>query len=172
MVDETRGITCPDMRRVIREALAGGWEWGGIGGGTHGRIVWPADGTDVRFGLTPSVGSWKTVASQIQRVSGVVVWRRGNKKRSRKATRPSGFTMEDTGVDDSFRRAVASLTEDRERLIGVCRHYANTNRFRELPGLLARVTAIEDRLAHTYCQPVERFDPHTLAPATESSSLG
>jgi len=92
MSDPTRGITCSDMRRIVREALAGGWEWAGIDGRTHARIVWK-DGTELRFGCTPSLASWKSTATDIERVSGITVWRRGNKKRSRKAIATSGFNQ-------------------------------------------------------------------------------
>lgn len=88
-----RGITCPDMTRVVREALAGGWEWAGFSGTTHAQIRWPATGDVLRFGTTPSVASWKSMATDVERVSGLVVWRRGNHKRSRKAIRPSGFVL-------------------------------------------------------------------------------
>lgn len=94
MGDPTNGITCPDMRRVVREALSKGWEWGGFTGTTHARIVWPPTGEHKAFGLTPSVASWKTLATDVQRISGVEVWRKGNRKRSRKADQLSGFSLD------------------------------------------------------------------------------
>lgn len=92
MGDPTRGITCPDMRRVVREAIAGGWEWAGMTGTTHARLRW-TDGSTVSFGLTPSVASWKSLATDIKKISGVECWRKGNRKRSRKADQTSGFSM-------------------------------------------------------------------------------
>ena len=89
--DPTRGITCPDMRRTVREALAGGWRWDGFSGTTHARIVWPKTGDRLSFGTTPSVASWKSLASDIKKVSGVETWRKGNRKRSRKAIQIAGF---------------------------------------------------------------------------------
>lgn len=91
MSDPTRGITCPDMRRVIREALASGWKWDGFTGSTHARIKWPKTGAVCVFGTTPSVASWKSLATDIQKHSGVTVWRKGNRKKSRKKAEVSGY---------------------------------------------------------------------------------
>jgi len=93
-MDPTAGITCSDLRRVVREALHNGWQWGGMTGTTHARIVWPPTGEAITFGMTPGVASWKTTATLIQRASGVEVWRKGNRKRSRKAFKASGFTVD------------------------------------------------------------------------------
>lgn len=100
MSDPTRGITCSDMRRVVREALRGGWEWVRWTGTTHAEIRWPATGDVLRFGSTPSVASWKSLATDIRRISGVQVWRKGNRKRSRKSTR----AQVDPQVEASRRR--------------------------------------------------------------------
>lgn len=81
------------MRRVIRAALHGGWIWIGMTGTTHAKIQW-TDGTTKTFGTTPGVASWKTVATEIQRISGVTVWRKGNKRRSRRADQTTGFDLE------------------------------------------------------------------------------
>lgn len=123
--DPTRGITCPDMRRVIRAALHGGWMWLGMSGTTHARIQW-TDGTVKSFGTTPGVASWKTVATEIQNVSGVTVWRKGNKRRSRRADQTSGFDLEAAAREararneaneraDSIRRAAYRAEAERRR---------------------------------------------------------
>lgn len=110
MHDPARGITCPDARRVVREALANGWEWGGYTGSTHAFIVWPATGERLTFGATPSVASWKSLATDIKRVSGVEVWRKGNRKRSRKADQLTGFDL------DAARREAAERQRERDRI--------------------------------------------------------
>lgn len=79
------GITCSDTRRVVQAALdADCWEWGGLNGGGHGRLVHIPTGTVLTFGLTPRVASWKSLATDIKRVSGVEVWRKGSRKPGRR----------------------------------------------------------------------------------------
>ena len=93
MSDPTSGITCPDMRRVVREALRNGWVWDGWTGTTHARIRWPETGDRLVFGSTPGLASWKSLATDIRKTSGVEVWRKGNRKRSRKADQTTGFDV-------------------------------------------------------------------------------
>lgn len=115
MNDPTRGITCPDMRRVVREALKGGWRFAGWTGTTHALIEWPPTGERLTFGSTPGVASWKTLATDIARVSGVEVWRKGNRRRSRKAFRPSGFSVSAT-YSNPTQRTVDRLVDEWRRL--------------------------------------------------------
>lgn len=105
-----RGITCPDMTRVVREALSSGWEWVGFTGTTHAQIVWPDTGKVLRFGTTPGVASWKSLARDIERESGVTVWRKGNRKRSRK-----NFAAPDQQVEAARRRHAQQHQERLER---------------------------------------------------------
>lgn len=166
--DHTRGITCPDMRRVVREALAHGWKWDGWTGTTHARITWPPTGEHLQFGSTPSVASWKSLASDIHRISGVVVWRKGNHKRSRKAVKPSGFSIEAAHRDQQQWHGVhgadvEALVTERADLVERCRELAQRrHNLRAIPPLLDRIAAIETRLLDLH-QPVQPFDPYSLA---------
>lgn len=103
---QLRGITCPDMTKIIRAALEQGWEWHGFTGGTHAQIRWPKSGAIVRFGTTPSVASWKSVSTEIERLSGVTTWRRGNRKRSRK-----NFAAVDPQVEGARKKYAAEHAE-------------------------------------------------------------
>lgn len=156
------------MRRVVREALHAGWEWGGFTGTTHARIVWPATGEHVAFGTTPSVASWKSLATRIEKLSGVVTHRKGNKRRSRKAVKPSGFTLTAANADavawhEAHDGEVHELLDRRERLIGRCRELArNRARLRDIPEQLLTIKHLEDELRRK-CIPVTPFDPFTLA---------
>jgi len=165
-MDPTKGITCPDMRRVIREALHKGWVWDGFSGTTHGRILWPKTGAHLAFGLTPSLASWKTVATDIQKTSGVEVWRKGNRKRSRKPFRPSGYdaahaareraAWHDTWGDevDALREAHARLSAELDGLI-VSGTRADVERFRHA---YQEIHDVEDRLEQLH-QPITHYRP-------------
>lgn len=107
MSDPIRGITCPDMRRVVRDAMKSGWEFVGWSGTTHAIIEWPKTGERLTFGSTPGVASWKTLATDIKRTSGVEVWRKGNRKKSRKT-----FHDIDPAVE-AQRRKYQGRAEDR-----------------------------------------------------------
>ena len=131
MPDPTRGITCPDMRRVIRAALNEGWIWLGMTGTTHARIQWK-DGTTKSFGTTPGVASWKTVATEIQRISGVTVWRKGNRRRSRKADQTSGFDLEAATREARERQAARDAEDERTASIRRAAARAQAERGRRL----------------------------------------
>ena len=167
MSDPTRGITCPDMRRIVREALHEGWEWAGWTGSTHARIVWPATGDVLTFGCTPSLASWKSLATDVRRVSGVTVWRKGNRKRSRKAVRPSGFSIPTAKSEcgrwhDDWDATVGQLQDTRADLIAQARKAAEHRAtLRDIPPLLVQIADVERRLG-TFNIPVVPFDPFTL----------
>lgn len=169
MSDPTRGITCPDMKRVIREALAGGWEFAGMTGTTHGRIVWPATGDTVTFGTTPGLASWKSTATQIMQTSAVEVWRKGNRKRSRKADDVSGFSIDRARRDqDAFHNTVDLHPDDalkrRDDLVDECQRIAadpHRTDVSRLPQLWQQISALEDKLK-TFGRDVDRFNPETL----------
>jgi len=166
--DPARGITCPDMRRIVREALHHGWVWDGWTGTTHARIVWPETGDRLVFGCTPGVASWKSLATDIRRVSGVVVWRKGNHRRSRKAVTRSGFTIAKAQAEQaqwhrgSYGKTVDELMATRDRLIERCHRLAeDRGTIRSIPEVLAVIGHLEDKLQALH-QPVEPFDPFTL----------
>lgn len=166
-MDPTIGITSPDTRRVVREALRNGWQWGGVTGGTHARIVWPATGQALTFGMTPSVASWKTLATDIRKTSGVEVWRKGNRKRSHKAFRPSGFDLsrakreQDVWAVSDGARAVQALRDEHEQACAQLDALVESGKrcdvaaFREL---LPKVREIEAALVELY-QPVTAYSP-------------
>lgn len=80
-------IHCERTRHVMREALNAGWEWIGYTKGGHVEIRWPENGALIHCATTPSdPNSWKAFAKEIERVSGVEVWRKGNRRRSRRRT--------------------------------------------------------------------------------------
>lgn len=103
------------MRRVVREALRGGWEFAGWTGATHAKITWPATGQVLTFGATPSLASWKTLATDVKKASGVEVWRKGNRKRSRKAAQVSGFNPS-ASYSNPTQRTVDDLNAEHRRL--------------------------------------------------------
>lgn len=80
-------IHCERTRHVMREALGAGWEWIGYTKGGHVEIRWPETGALLHCATTPSdPNSWKAFAKEVERVSGVEVWRKGNRRRSRRRT--------------------------------------------------------------------------------------
>lgn len=166
MGDPARGITDENMRRVVREAIGAGWEFDGFSGTTHARIRWPGTGETLAFGTTPSVASWKSLATDIKRVSGVEVWRKGNRKRSRKACRPSGFDPGKAARDlAAWHRDHEDLTTEllarRQALIDECIRRAKDRGLRQgIPERVTEIAAIERTLPPGLVEP---FDPLTLA---------
>lgn len=113
MSDPTAGISCPDMRRVVRETLTHPeWEWAGLSGTTHGRLRHIPTGTVLTFGLTPKVASWKSLATDVRRASGVDVWRKGNRRASRKAIRVVPVDTRMTPTEAAACDEAAALTRD------------------------------------------------------------
>ncbi len=169
MSDNLRGITSPDLTKVVRAALQHGWKWTGINGTTHAAIVWPATGEKVTFGTTPGVASWKTTATEIERISGVKVWHKGNRKRSRKAVRPSGFNMYASSQANSrWSDRWGDVVDELEGELHM--HITEFNRIREKSGqtradinraaeLIRKIRHIESRLEDDFHQPVDRFEP-------------
>lgn len=98
-------IQCPDTRRVMREALDKGWEWVGYTKSGHVEIRWPATGALLHCATTPSDrNSWKQFARNIEQVSGLLVVRKGNRRRSKKSTR----VQVDPQIEASRRRHAAA----------------------------------------------------------------
>ncbi len=169
MSDNLRGITSPDLTKIVRAALQQGWKWLGFTGSTHAAIQWPATGEKVTFGTTPSVASWKTTATEIERISGVKVWHKGNRKRSRKAVRPSGYNMYAAHRDNDRRNDRRGDQVD--ELHGELHAYTTEfSRIASQPNqtrteinraaeLLKLIRSLEDRLTDDFHQPVDRFNP-------------
>lgn len=172
--DPAACIQSSDMRRIVREALAGGWVWDGFTASGHARICWPSTGQTLSFGTTPGVASWKSLATDIKRVSGVEVWRKGNRRHSRKAFRPSGFDLDRAARETrAWRRENAArideLTDGRFRLIEDCKRRAAGGRGRRIgiPAQLTKIAELEQELS-LLGQHVEPFDPMTLAEIPEA----
>ena len=163
MSTNLRGITSPDLTKIVRSALHGGWQWVGYTGTTHAVIQWPETGEKVTFGTTPGVASWKTTATEIEKISGLKVWHKGNKKKSRRAFKPSGF--------DLYAKTASSWSSDLvDELYGQLHAY--TKEFVAIADqdhqsradvsraawLLRRIKEIETQLVR-YHQPIDPFDP-------------
>lgn len=117
-------IHCANTRKIMRTALDKGWEWVGYTKSGHIEIRWPATGALIHCATTPSdPNSWKAFAREVTKVSGVEVWRKGNKRRSRKpANRP------DLQVEASRRRHAeqgrAAVEREREQHLAARRRQA------------------------------------------------
>jgi hypothetical protein len=154
------------MRRTVREALAAGWRWDGFSGTTHARIVWPETGDRLSFGTTPSVASWKSLANDIKKVSGVETWRKGNRKRSRKAIEVAGYNKTYRSASaEAVSTEVEALRNEWREIEGYLIAAVSTGR-RPDDGLekAIRRQEIADRLRDLY-QPV----PASAFPIEESA---
>lgn len=168
MSDNLRGITSPDLTKVVRAALQQGWEWLGFTGTTHAAIQWPQTGQKVTFGTTPSVASWKTTATEIERISGVKVWHKGNKKRSRRAIKGSGFDLytarrDNSRWDDRWGTRVEELHAEREDSIDefnaiVKQRIQTRGDINRAADLLRKIADLENELSDFH-QSVDRFNP-------------
>lgn len=168
MADNLRGITSPDLTKIIRAALQQGWEWLGFTGTTHAAIRWPQTGEKVTFGTTPGVASWKTTATEIEKISGVKVWHKGNRKRSRRAMSGSGFDLysvrrENHRWNSQWGDRVDQLQRDREDYIAefhqiVTQRIQTRTDINRAAELLRRIAGVEADL-ESFHQPVDRFDP-------------
>lgn len=101
-------IRCPETRRVMRAALDQGWEWIGYTKSGHVEIRWPATDALLHCATTPSDrNALKQFARNIEQVSGVVTYRKGNHRRSKKSTKP----QVDPQIAASRRRYAATQAE-------------------------------------------------------------
>lgn len=145
-----KGITNADMSRVVNETLRHrDWTYDGLSGTTHGILRHIPTGAVVTFGTTPGRSSWKTVANEVERVSGVVVWRKGSHKTSRRRVAASGYlnrattsehqvVAEREGLLEEYLRSADSL----EALAGADHRSAVA----EGRALVARMLDLEHRL--------------------------
>lgn len=153
-----------DMRQIA-EAL--GFTFDGFDGNGHQRFRHP-NGAVASIPATPSeYRGLRNVQLLLERLAGRKL-PRVNKRRSHKAVRPSGFSIEAAQREQRQRdglhgKDVDTLTSERADLIARCHRLAQRRgELRAIPPLLARIEAIEHRLLHLH-QPVDRFDPFTLA---------
>lgn len=101
-------ISDPDTRRVVRETLDDPrWFFVGINGRGHGQLRFTPTGETLDFGMTPGDrNAWKELAKSVERISGTVVWRRGNRKpgRLKRATR-TALSKRQLRERETFERA-------------------------------------------------------------------
>lgn len=122
-------------------------------------VTMPATPSDYRGLLNSQLQLERAAGRKLPRV---------NKRRSRKAVKPSGFsiavaTREAATWRGLYGADVDALHAERAALIAKCeRHAQRRDQLRAIPPLLDRIAAIELRLVSLH-QPVERFDPFTLA---------
>ncbi len=119
-----RGITQKDLKQVVAKAFSEGWEIDHMRGTTHAVIVWPPTGQTVSFGTTPkNAGSAKTLAREIEAISGVVVVKRHNHRKSRKGNLGSDFSVQDAlreqrqRHEDEVVKNIDRLMEEHTRLV-------------------------------------------------------
>lgn len=117
-------VHCENTRRVLMEALDKGWTYVGYTKGGHLEISWPATDARLFCATTPSDrNGWKTFAKDIEKASGVVTHRKGNRRQSRKPVKPSGFSLEAAmreqraGVGD-----MAAAEAERARRVAAAKH--------------------------------------------------
>jgi hypothetical protein len=137
-------IHCGNTRKVMRAALDAGFEWVGYTKGGHIEIRWPSTGQLLHCATTPSdPNSWKAFAREVHSVSGVEVWRKGNRRRSRKSTRPGTDAQVEASRQRHARRieagrAAAEREEaaDRRRIAEASRILAADRHRREIEELM------------------------------------
>lgn len=160
------------MNRIIREivelAEQLGFTYEGTTGSGHVRLV-HQNGAAVTLPSTPSEyrGRANSVA-YLERVSGRKL-PRAKHRRSHKACKPSGFSVDVAVAEQSRWRGttgatVEALEERRERLIAHCHELARKRQtIHAIPSVLDKIAAIEAEL-RTLHRPVDPFDPFTLRP--------
>ena len=162
------------MNRIARETVALaetlGFTFDGYDGRGHVVLALP-DGTRTSIPATPSeYRSQRNQIATLERLSGRKLPRH-NHRRSRKASETTDFSLdrarrESTAWHDRWGEQIDALTTERDGLIDRCRTLAREGRrdsLVKLPDLWRRIADIETRLQDDYHQPVEPFDPHSLA---------
>lgn len=110
----------------------------------------------------------KNAIATLERVAGKRL-PKANHRRSRKSVKPSGYNplaaaREGQAWHREHDATVADLLARRDTLVAECRQYAqDRGRLRDIPAHLEAIARIERQLAHM-AQPVQPFDPYTLAP--------
>lgn len=111
-------ISDPDARRIVAQACQHGWEYTGLTGTNHHAIVHIATGTRLTFSSSPTVASWKSLATDIERVSGRgTVWTKGNRRRSRKNVEHTAFL--DAHTPYKQRKWSDDLAQARDDYVGI-----------------------------------------------------
>lgn len=130
-----RSIQDENTRRIVQRALAADkrWELSRTGGG-HGKLTWEPTGEEVIFTLSrSSTRGWRHLAADIERVSGVVVWRTV-KRKAREYTPPKPQPRRAAVAD---RDAIAkSISERDARRAEIAKAERDAARERLLRGLM------------------------------------
>lgn len=163
------------MNRHAKEVVAIattqlGFTFEGYDGNGHVVLSLP-DGRRTSIPATPSeYRSTRNQLASLERMSGRKL-PRVKAGRSRKADKVSGFSLERAHSESQRWHAawddqIERLCQERDRLIAECRESARSgkrDRICLLADAIRRIADIEGELIDTYHQPVERFDPYTLA---------
>lgn len=156
-----------EQRELVDIAARLGFKYVGLDGGGHIELK-HENGTHVTLAATPSEYRGRANAiALLERIAGRKL-PRVRQRRSRKAQKPSGFSIDvacrehaSWHVDNDS--TIDQLITEREELIELCRQHAQRRgMLRAIPPLLDHVNAIEKRL-RLMGQPVETFDPFTLS---------
>lgn len=154
-------------REVLRIAEALGFTVDGRDGSGHIRLR-HSNGQVTSVPATPSeYRGLRNAQLVLERIAGKRL-PRTKRGHSHKAFRPSGFSIEAAHREQQRWHAicgddVAALTAERAALVERCQQLAQRrHNLRAIPPLLSRIASIETRLLDLH-QPVERFDPYTLA---------
>lgn len=156
---------------VSKAEKCGHWTYVGLDGQGHALIECTRTGERISYSLHKSdLNGGRNFAHAAGRACGCVFVQPRGRKRSRKAVKPSGFSIEAaTRENRSFHMAMEleiEATQDRlARLIMEAQRCASTGRrddIRRIADLLVSIRKAEDEL-EGWCQPVKRFDPYSLA---------
>lgn len=150
------------MNTVTRELLeiadSLGFTFEGYDGGGHIVLTLP-DGRRTSIAATPSeYRGRKNAIATLERLSGRTM-PRANHRRSRKAFRPSGFSVEGSKSDPAIGARIAQLNAthqaQRDEWAALCANPSHANACRAR-ALLSEIADTEDKLAQLH-QPVERI---------------
>lgn len=162
-----RGITQQDMKNVVRKALEGGWELGDMSGTTHASIYWPATGEKVTFGTTTSDKNYyKTMAREIEQISGLSVVPRHSHRRGRKQDKTEKYidNQRQSEAEQWVSGRLEALLKEHERLvqrfqeIALAGHKAPRGEVNEAIRIVRRIGEIE-KVFEEFRQPAPQFDP-------------
>lgn len=115
-------VTHAETRRIVLAAIERGWVYNGRLGNGHHEIEYPPTGDRLSFSGSPKVASWKSLASDIERISGRgTVWRKAQRKYSKKNTTHTEFSATHTPykqvvVRDSCDEAAEQYAQIWERM--------------------------------------------------------
>lgn len=171
-----KAISDSDQREIVKRALDGGWVFSGFTGKNYAKITWPATGQSLTFGCTPSVASWKTLATDIKRVSGIEVWRKGNRKRSHKADQNTDFDLSTVRKEQSnwhqqwgaFAERLQKEHEELKNQLLALKEEGTHKAINEAKLVIRKLAKVEGYLDDLH-QPYESFDPTARSVAARAT---